>query len=384
MWDIFIENVRLVDPAAGLDAIGSVAIKDGLIDAAGESLAGEARLTIRGDGMLLTPGLADIHAHIGGKDFAPLSLPADDAGIHRGVTCIADAGTAGAANADALLERTRLALTEVRHFLNVYPTGIAALPERWTAPIDFAALEESVRRHRPRLAGIKLRLMSDFAGRFGPGGLESVKNFAENMGLPLMLHLGTDWEDPLPPCWEKFCCCVLSILGKGDILSHCYTAKPGGVITPDRRFYTALRQAAARGVILDAAVALSHFSFQVARQGMADGFMPDCISTDLTRNNGWRGVLDLPAVMSRFLALGMPLADVVRCSATVPHAILGVPCPGITVGAVADLSLMIDKAEPVVLGTAEESMPASRRLLPFAVINGGRFFSAKPGEEIPV
>lgn len=382
MWDILIKNVRMVDPAQSLDKAGCVAVREGRIAAIAPELSGEARLTVDGEGLILTPGLADIHSHAAGKDFAHLSIVPDDAGLRRGVTLVGDAGTAGAANADILLERTRLSRTHIRHFINVFPTGIAVLPEVWSAPLDFDALAEAIGRHRSRVAGVKLRLMSGFAARYGVAGLEAVKRFAADMGLPLMLHLGTDWEDELPDCWDDFCAAVPGLLDKGDILCHIYTAKPGALITPDRKHYSALRAAVERGVVLDAAVALTHFSFETARQGLADGFMPHCISTDLTLNNCRRGVLDLPAVMSRFLALGMSLNDVVACATTAPYAALGVDCPTLAEGSPADLTLLSDVYAPVQLGDGAESIQADRRLVPFAAIRQGEFFNALPGEKI--
>ena len=382
MWDILIENVRLVDPALGLDKVASVAVENGRIAAIGE-LSGEAQLRVRGEGLILTPGLADIHSHAAGKDFAHLSIVPDDAGLRRGVTLIGDAGTAGAANADELLERTRLSLTHVRHFINVFPTGIAALPEVWDAPLDFEALGDAIERHRDRVAGVKLRLMSSFATSFGPKGLEEVKRFAASKGLPLMLHLGTDWEDTLPDCWDEFCATVPQLMEKGDILCHVYTAKPGALITPDRRHYATLRAAVERGVILDAAVALTHFSFATARQGLADGFKPHCISTDLTLNNCRKGVLDLAAVLSRFLALGMSLDEVIACATTAPYAALGVPCPTLSVGGEADLTLLEDRIGAVTLGHGAESIKAERRLVPYASIRKGAFYKAYAGETIP-
>ena len=383
MWDLLIENVRVIDPAQSLDRMADVAVLGSRIAAVGDSLPGEARLTVKGQGLVLTPGLADIHSHTAGKDFAHLSLPPDECGVRRGVTLVGDAGTAGAANADELLERTRLARTQVRHFINVFPHGIAILPEQWVDDLDFGALAEAIDRHRPRVAGVKLRLMSGFAARYGVAGLEAVKKFSADMGLPLMLHLGTDWEDELPSCWESFCEAVPRLVERGDILSHIYTAKPGALITPDRRHYAALRAAVERGVVLDAAVALTHFSFATARQGMADGFMPDCVSTDLTLNNCRRGVLDLPAVMSRFLALGMPLNDVVACATTAPYRALGVECPRIAEGEEADLTLLEDRRGPVILGEGAESMKAERRLIPYAAIRQGEFCTASAGENLP-
>jgi dihydroorotase len=54
-----------------------------------------------------------------------------------------------------------------------------------------------------------------------------------------------------------------------------------------------------------------------------DGFAPDTISSDLHRFNHEGPVFDLATTMSKYLHLGLPLADVVRMATTEPAAVIG-------------------------------------------------------------
>ncbi|NLW80066.1 MAG: amidohydrolase family protein [Desulfovibrionales bacterium] len=382
MWDICFRRIRLIDPVQGLDEITDLAIRGETIAGVGEYIEGQARLEISGEGLILTHGLADLHTHVGGRGFCPLAVPADDAGIYRSVTLLGDAGTAGESNFTGLLEAVRLSRTRIRHFLNIHPKGIAELPQNWSEPQDFAAFAERVEQYRDRICGIKLLAVSSFVEHAGIAGLEKIKKLAMSLQLPLMVHIGTEPDGALPSCWEAFCDALPRMLDAGDILSHCYTGKPGGLITPDRRFYAPLRQAAARGVVFDTAVALTHFLFSVARQGLDDGFLPTCVSTDLTLRNCQRIVCDLPLVMSRFLALGLPLSEIVRCVTERPYKALGVECGILAPGWPATLSVLAVEEQPILFGEGKDSLAGALRLVPFGAVLNGRFFQATKGENV--
>ena len=64
-FDLLIRGGRLLDPAQGIDARRDVGIRDGTIAALGEDLYGApAARTIDATGLLVTPGLIDLHAHV--------------------------------------------------------------------------------------------------------------------------------------------------------------------------------------------------------------------------------------------------------------------------------------------------------------------------------
>src|SRR5687767_10545430 len=71
------------------------------------------------------------------------------------------------------------------------------------------------------------------------------------------------------------------------------------------------RGARERGVTLDSALGRGNFGIEVARIQADLGLMPDTTSSDLTLGGRTRGVGLLDS-MTKFLAVGYTLADVVR------------------------------------------------------------------------
>ena len=117
---------------------------------------------------------------------------------------------------------------------------------------------------------------------------------------------------------------MLSLLDNGDILSHCFTWKAGGVIRPDGNVLPEFKEAIQRGVALDASPAATHWSFEVAKRGLEHGILPTTMSTDLTINNINGPVFSLLVTMSKFLALGLDLKKVIEMSTINPARALGI------------------------------------------------------------
>ncbi|MFB3894107.1 MAG: dihydroorotase [Phycisphaerae bacterium] len=63
MNDILITKGRVIDPANGLDAVADVAVAGGKIAAVGTKIRGKAKRTIDAAGMIVCPGLIDLHVH---------------------------------------------------------------------------------------------------------------------------------------------------------------------------------------------------------------------------------------------------------------------------------------------------------------------------------
>jgi dihydroorotase len=86
MHDLLIRDGRVVDPSQGIDAVMDVAIDGGQIAALGSGLtAGGVREVLDADGLIVTPGLVDLHTHVH-AGVAPLGIEADP-------HCLARVGT---------------------------------------------------------------------------------------------------------------------------------------------------------------------------------------------------------------------------------------------------------------------------------------------------
>ena len=95
-YDLLLQGGRVFDPAQKLDAVADVAIADGRIAAIADRIqpdsAGEV---VDAAGMLVVPGLIDIHAHVY-PGVTQLGIEADEDCLAKGVTTLVDAGSAGA------------------------------------------------------------------------------------------------------------------------------------------------------------------------------------------------------------------------------------------------------------------------------------------------
>jgi|SRR5712692_3670979 len=95
-YDLILKNGRVLNPATGTDRVCDIGIRDGKIAALGEEIEAEGSAKRENlSGLIVTPGLIDIHVHaFGSLGF----LHPDTLGILSGVTAIVDAGGSGPYN----------------------------------------------------------------------------------------------------------------------------------------------------------------------------------------------------------------------------------------------------------------------------------------------
>ena len=93
------------------------------------------------------------------------------------------------------------------------------------------------------------------------------------------------------------------------------------------------------GVIFDVGHGAGSFWFRNAVPAVKQGFLPDSISTDLHTGNFT--VLSMTNVMSKFLAMGVPLPDLIRRSTVNPAREIHRPELGtLSVGKEADIAVL--------------------------------------------
>jgi dihydroorotase len=332
-YDLIIHNGRVLDPSHNLDGIFDIAIVDGSIASIGSTLSLlEAKTAIDAKGKLVVPGLVDMHTHCywGG---VPGGLNADKIGPATGVTSWVDTGSAGAGNFEGFYYHViRKSSVRIYPFLHISHVGTLltdGLYVRTGELFDFrlANLHEIIRvgeAFRDVLCGIKVRASVNATGA------NSIA--ADALELPLMAHVG-----PPPPFIED----TLSFLREGDIVTHCFTPYHGGVVDHHLHIKEAVVEARGRGVLFDIGHGSGSFSFAVAQAALDQGFAPDMISTDLHSRNINGPVYDMPTTMSKFLALGMGLSDIIMRSTYNPAQGLGRANIGqIKEGMPADIAIM--------------------------------------------
>ncbi|ELT9607692.1 MULTISPECIES: amidohydrolase/deacetylase family metallohydrolase [Raoultella] len=369
MFDLLLRGARLVD-----DTLTDIAIQDGKIAALGE-ISASARKTVALDGRYyVSAGWIDSHVHCYPKSPIYHDQP-DSIGIATGVTTVIDAGSTGADDIDDFYQLTRAAATDVYALLNISRVGLIAQNELANmANIDADAVKQAVTRHPDFIVGLKARMSSSVVGENGITPLERAKAIQqENGDLPLMVHIGNN-----PPNLDE----IAERLSAGDIITHCYNGKPNRILTPEGELRASITRALQRGVRLDVGHGTASFSFEVARRAIALGILPHSISSDIYCRNRIDGpVRSLALVMSKFLAIGMTLPQVIDCVTV--NAALGLRLKSkgqLTVGYDADLTLFTVQHAPTLLVDAEkESLQADNILVPLAAIRAGKGYLTEQG-----
>jgi dihydroorotase len=152
--------------------------------------------------------------------------------------------------------------------------------------------------------------------------------------IPVMIDFGFFLKER--PYWQL----VTEHLRPGDISTHCFRA-PAPWVDSNNKIYDYLNRARARGVKFDVGHGGGSFAFRNAAPATKLGFYPDSISTDLHGDSMNTPMMDLPTTMSKFLAMGMPLKEVILRSSWNPAQMIHHPEVGhLTVGSVADVALL--------------------------------------------
>lgn len=369
MFDLILRRARLVD-----DTLTDIAIQDGKIAALGE-ITGAAReeRMLNGD-YYLSAGWIDSHVHCYPKSPIYHDEP-DSVGIATGVTTVVDAGSTGADDIDDFYALTRTVATEVYALLNISRVGLIAQNELSDmANIDGAAVASALKRHPDFIIGLKARMSSSVIGDNGIRPLECAKAMQqENGGMPLMVHIGNT-----PPEIDE----IAPLLESGDIITHCYNGKPNRILSPEGQLRASITDALKRGVRLDVGHGSASFSFEVAKQAIALGILPHTISSDIYCRNRIDGsVKSLAHVMSKFLAIGLTLPQVIDC--VTRHAADGLRLSHkgrLEPGADADLTVFALRHQSVLFTDSEQnSLQADLQLLPLAAVRAGKWFTTEQG-----
>jgi dihydroorotase len=316
--DLLLTGGHVIDPASGVDGRKDVAFASGRVAAVDTAIPREtAREVVDVSGSYVAPGLVDLHAHafIAGHD---LGIETDPVCAATGVTTLCDAGSTGAANFPGLREYVMArADTRVLGFVHIAALGLSHLAIGEHCYLDYSDPDLAAgvaREHRDVVLGVKVRIQTEVVAQHSLEPLRQGLRAAESAGVPVIVHVNN------PPVEYGE---VLTILRPGDIVSHFLHGRGSGILDEQGRLKDAVRAARRRGIVFDVAHGRNHVNFPVVRRAFEQGFYPDTISSDLTRPGRAGVVRDLPTTLSKFLCLGMPLADVVRAATATPARAIG-------------------------------------------------------------
>jgi dihydroorotase len=372
-YDLVLRNGHVLDPKNNVDSRRDVAIRDGKIAAIEPSIAASAaKKSVDISGLYLTPGLVDIHEHvfIGLRHNAwgdgDLSVPADVMATPNGVTTIADAGSSGWRDFPDFRHRViDTSKTRIFAFLNIVGAGMANnddVAEQNEHDMDLDAISKTIEQNRDIIVGIK-------TAHWQQPNFISVQKAIEagnRNHLPVMVDFG--WFDN-----KSYQQMISTLLRPGDISTHVFRM-PAPLLTPDGKPAAYMLEARKRGIKFDVGHGGGSFNFALAEPMVKGGFFPDSISTDLHVDSATGVMLNLPNVMSKMLALGVPLPEVIRESTTNPATEIGHPELGqIAIGSVADIAVLrIDHGDFGYADLAGGKVSGTERIVPEMTIRAGR------------
>ena len=372
-YDLVLSGGNLLDPAQGInDEPRDIAFKDGKVAAVADHIdPASAAQAIDATDKLITPGLVDLHGHFyhGGSGSA---VHADQTCLGSGVTTGVDAGSAGFLNYGAMRDyvfpahRTRLLA-----FLHIGAVGLAANRVLGGGLHDMRIIDveqtvQAIRENPGFVFGVKVRMHFDAVARWNAHeAMARAREAASEAGVSLMVHVsGT--PIPLPD--------VLEHLGPGDISTHAFNGFPENMLDNAGKVRPEVRAAADRGVVMDVGHAGIHCDVEVVKAAMDQGVVPDTISTDVHIAPPGRVVYLMNDLVSKFHALGMPLADAITASTSRPAEILGLQdsIGSLAVGMEGDAAVWDRRQGRFVWhDMAGHNVDGALRLDTFATIKGG-------------
>lgn len=386
-YDLVLTGGRVIDPSQALDGHYEVAIRDGTIAAVAAQLPPHtAKTTQVVNGQLVCPGFIDLHVHVY-EWVTDFGLWADDVGINAGVTTIVDQGSCGPLTFLGFKANiVSQAQTDVRCFPSVNLAG--ALKGGMGAPVlhspdmvDLEALVQLAQTHGDVVRGFKVHGESGALSRWGTQVLELARQAADAAQLPLYVHTGelfavVEENRPHP---DQVIDYVLPHLKPGDLLAHCYSCRPDGLMGDRPAPSPALTQAIQNGVRLDLGHGIN-FSFAIARRMMDHGLLPYTISSDVhgdftQPHNDATLDYSLCGALSKLVALGMDLTDAIAAVTLHPATVLQAETTlgTLKVGTPADITVLEVSESPWVCRDAKgEQLVAPQKFHPAWVVKSGQ------------
>jgi dihydroorotase len=369
-YDLLLKGGHVIDPKNRINAVRDVAVADGRIARVEANIpAAQARRVVDVAGLIVAPGLIDIHVHVYPRPensavTADSNVQADAHSFRSGVTTVVDAGTAGWRNFPDF--RTRVvdkARTRVLALLNISGTGMGLGKEDELAELDATAAAKTANANRDVIVGFK---SAHFAG---PGweSIDAAVKAGKEVDMPVMVDFGYLNQT------RNLSTLLLDKLRPGDIYTHCFSGHREELL-PDGKVNPAMFAGRKRGIIFDVGFGAGSFYWYVAVPALQQGFAPDSISTDLHTGSMNAGMKTMTNSMSSILNLGAPIDQVIQMSTWNPARQIKRPQLGnLDVGAEADIAVLrVDKGSFGFIDSAGAGNTGTQRIVTELTLRRGR------------
>ena len=346
-YSIVIKGGLVIDPKNGINEVMDIAIQDGKIASVAKNInAIGAAQVVNAKGLIVAPGLIDIHGHVfaGTQPDRYLSdgngaLMPDGYTFRVGVTTIVDCGGAGWKNFPLFKKNViDVSQTRVLSFLNIVGEGMRG-----------GAYEQDARDMDPKMAAyIAKQNKKDIVG-FKVAHFENAEwipvDNAVAAGklagdIPVIVDFGGD-DSHAPLSIEEL---FFKHLRPGDIYTHTFTElqrRDPIVDFKTRQLKPFIKNAQARGIVFDVGFGGASFAFDQALPAIKAGFYPNTISTDLHTGSMNNAMKDMLNVMSIFMTMGMDVPAIIKASTWAPaQSIKREELGNLSVGSVADVAIL--------------------------------------------
>jgi dihydroorotase len=324
--DLLLKGGQVIDPANATDGVLDVGIAAGKIALVAPQIpAAQAKQVVDASGLIVTPGLLDIHTHVypfraSSKSYIE-AMHADAHLFAAGVTTTVDVGTAGWKDfrdfKENFIDRSRVRILAL---INIASGGMVDWEtEQMEAEMQPEIAASLARAYPETVVGIKTAhywTSKPWDETHRPWcSVEKAVEAGELCGLPVMADF---W--PRPP-ERPYPDLLLKKLRPGDIHTHVF-AQQFPILAPDGGVSDFMFAARERGIFFDLGHGAGSFWFRQAVPALHGGFAPDTLSTDLHMGNINGPVLSMAQTMSKFLSMGMPLAEVIRRATLEPARVI--------------------------------------------------------------
>ena len=339
-YDLLLKGGHVIDARNNLSAVRDVAIKDGKIAAVAADIpAAQALKTVVVQGLYVTPGLIDLHAHTYrptyGRGFTAenQAVYPDGFSFRNGVTTFVDPGGSGWRNfedmKDKIIDRSR---TRVFAMINIIGLGQAGGKyEQDLNDMEVKPTADMALKYKGIIVGVK---SAHYSGPEWDPFTRAVE-VGKIANIPVMVDFGSN--RPERPLYDL----INKVFRPGDIYTHTYGGNRNEQDAKTLGPSQALVDGRKRGVIFDVGHGGGSFKWRVAVPMMKAGFFPDTISTDLHTQSMNAGLKDILNLMSKFMAMGMPLDKVIAANTwNAARAIKQEQLGNLSVGAPADVAVL--------------------------------------------
>lgn len=315
--DILIKNGHVIDPYNNIDKIVDIGVHNGKVVEVGDLSDSNAQKIIDAKGCYVIPGIIDYHAHI--APLCEIGIPAESVCFSSGVTTIVDAGSTGCSNYESYRGNILSSKLRIKCYLNVCSAGLVTNsyleninPENYNK----TKIKRLFEKYPDELVALKIRMDEKLTGSLGIEPLLKTLEIAKEIGTRVVVHT----TNASVSQWE-----LANVLRNGDVFTHMYHNFNNSIINEDGAVHDDIYKARERGVIFDAANARFHFAFKVANAAISDGFLPDIISTDLTKKSMYKKpqIFNMTFLLSKYLNMGLDISTIVKLCTMNPASLLG-------------------------------------------------------------